>query len=208
MAWIRTWRIGQSLVLVAAASGCGDDERGDTAADTGATSSQSTTMSASSTDDGASMTSGVSLSGGDSQSGSGSQTASGSGADASGSATSGSGDDADSGVTGSPVACGDLTCGADEVCVQPCCGGPAPFCGPVDGEACPAGSHEVELCTFGVDCGPDQVCCEDDACVPDPPACVSVDEIVCERSPNSPTAYCNTPCFGTLAEGTIACECA
>lgn len=197
------------MVIAALPSGCGDDDGDDTAADTGATSSESATSSASSQDDGASATSGASQTSDASQSGSGSQTATGgSGSDTTSSDTSGSGDEADSGVTGDPVACGDLECGGNEVCVQPCCGGPAPFCGPVEGNVCPAGSHEVRSCAFGGDCGPGQLCCEDDPCVPDPPACVSVDEIVCERSPNSPTPYCNSPCFGALSESTISCECA
>src|SRR4030095_13529831 len=34
----------------------------------------------------------------------------------------------DDATTGMPVACGDLECAGDQVCVVPCCGGPSPAC--------------------------------------------------------------------------------
>src|SRR5438477_5366269 len=39
-----------------------------------------------------------------------------------------------------PFSCGTSTCGGDEVCVHPCCGGAPPMCEPLDdGGTCPDG---------------------------------------------------------------------
>jgi hypothetical protein len=94
------------------------------------------------------------------------------------------------------------------LCVEPCCGGPAPGCGPAEGEACPAGTHEVDGCAFGSDCSPGQLCCEDDACVADPPSCVLPGDVMCEPVAGTRAQNCSDPCFGTLNAGVLSCECA
>lgn len=88
-------------------------------------------------------------------------------------ATSDAPDAADDGVVGdapsdAPFACGTVTCGATQVCVEPCCGGAAPPCIPRDDAgACPGGFHEVSACAGSAGPG-----CQGDPCTPPAPFCV------------------------------------
>jgi hypothetical protein len=66
-----------------------------------------------------------------------------------------------------PFACGTKTCGPNQYCLQPCCGGPAPQCQPADDAGgCPAGFHP------GVCSGSAGQGCVEDNCIPDPPKCI------------------------------------
>jgi hypothetical protein len=74
-----------------------------------------------------------------------------------------------------PATCGDQTCDAGLVCVNPCCGGAPPECfeKPDDG-VCPAGTHDG--CTWWPGSA-DPEGCEADPCTPDPPYCADPEEI-------------------------------
>jgi len=120
--------------------------------------------------------------------------------------------DADSDVDGdadadgdgdSGVVCGDGTCTATEVCIEPCCGGPAPGCYamPTSGE-CQAGDTEVDPSSCGGDCGGER-CCQMGPCTPDPPFCVEESSLVCEGF-DCETA--DGSCTGSLMAGRLACE--
>lgn len=64
-----------------------------------------------------------------------------------------------------PFACGSQTCGVNQFCVNPCCGGAAPQCLPLGKNgACLPGFHAA-LCQGGQGC-------EADPCTPPPPFCV------------------------------------
>ncbi|HEX3850569.1 MAG TPA: hypothetical protein VGF76_23550 [Polyangiaceae bacterium] len=68
--------------------------------------------------------------------------------------------------------CGAATCGANQYCVVPCCGGPAPLCfPPPDGGTCPEGS--TTGCFGGASdaCTNSATCCQPASCNPAPPYC-------------------------------------
>jgi hypothetical protein len=110
---------------------------------------------------------------------------------------------------GEPFACTEeLTCNAGEICVLPCCGGPAPACFPLpaDGD-CGTGY----LDEGGVRCcqnDPDPVACMQmqwcvpGPCVADPPYCATADEVTCNGTD------CTTEgCYGELVDGQLLCRC-
>jgi hypothetical protein len=190
----------RGLLGVVLLCACGDDDDGPSTSSglESNTSTASESGSESSADGGGSMSGSTSGS-------TGSSTGEGTGATVD---DTGADSGSDGATTGTPTACGDLECGADEICIAPCCGGPAPFCGPARGDACPRGTHPVDSCQFGGECGPGQLCCEDDPCVADPPYCAPTSETMCMDDPNSPRVQCSSPCFGRLTDGTLSCECA
>jgi hypothetical protein len=66
-----------------------------------------------------------------------------------------------------PFACGTQTCGENQYCIHPCCGGPAPGCDDVPASGtCPTGTHSAVCAHTG------KQGCEQDACKPDPPYCI------------------------------------
>jgi hypothetical protein len=111
----------------------------------------------------------------------------------------------DSGSDTAGLGCGTAPCGADETCVNPCCGGPAPLCYP----ASPAGTCEgadtpvpPERCQLG-GCEA-ELCCDPAGCMPDPPYCVATDQLSCDGTQCSVDA-----CFGQLDRtGALDCQCA
>jgi hypothetical protein len=68
---------------------------------------------------------------------------------------------------GGPLACGSITCGAKQYCVQPCCGGAPAVCLPMpDSGVCPTGTSP------GVCAGTGEKGCVGEPCTPPPPYCV------------------------------------
>jgi hypothetical protein len=69
-----------------------------------------------------------------------------------------------------PFACGTSTCGGDQICIHPCCGGAPPACEPLqDGGTCPAGFTISNQCyNFGTG---GTTGCEPPPCTPPPPYC-------------------------------------
>ena len=66
-----------------------------------------------------------------------------------------------------PFACGNAACAANQYCVQPCCGGPAPQCTPVpDSGVCPGGT------SLGSCPGTGTTGCVEGPCTPAPPYCI------------------------------------
>jgi hypothetical protein len=104
---------------------------------------------------------------------------SGSGSGQSNTDAGGSGGSAGTDAGSGPFACGTETCGANQYCIHPCCGGAAPACfDKPDGGSCPSGSHDGCNTGSGFDCtGPD--CCEPDPCTPPPPYCADAPESNC-----------------------------
>jgi hypothetical protein len=78
-----------------------------------------------------------------------------------------------------PLPCGSLTCGANQYCVQPCCGGAPPACVmKPDGGACPPGTHPG-LCSNSGQCTNPGDCCQFDPCIPPPEYCADQFPIGC-----------------------------
>ncbi len=69
-----------------------------------------------------------------------------------------------------PFSCGTSTCGGDQICIHPCCGGVQPACEPLeDGGTCPAGYTISNQCyNFGTG---GTTGCEPPPCTPPPPYC-------------------------------------
>ncbi len=99
------------------------------------------------------------------------------------------------------VACGAAVCGADQYCVEPCCGGSAPVC--VDSNAdgsCPDGTRNQPCSAPG---GSSFGCASD--CVPAPPFCAPRSACSAGECPAS-----GAGCFGGLweaASSTFHCVC-
>lgn len=183
----RVWIGWISLVVVA----CAGDDAGDSAggSEAGGSSSAGHGSTASSTGD---ETSATATGGG----------TTGSGAD--GGSSSEAGTQTSAADSGGSQSCGELTCDASQICVQPCCGGPAPACEPLGPGATCAGDAQpvpADQCPGGCDT---EMCCLPIPCVPDPPHCLANSEVVCDGS------FCSAPgCQGTLAvDGSLLCECA
>ncbi len=187
-------RCGWCLALLVS---CGDDEG---SGDEQGSASDGTEASASADDDGSSATDDAATEGSTSADGSASVEGSASvdGSSGDGASTSAADD------TGA-LACGDATCGADQTCVNPCCGGPAPLCYPASPDGtCQGADTPVppEQCRFG-GCEA-EVCCDPAPCVPEPPYCVATDELSC-----SGTQCSVDSCSGDLDEGgALHCACA
>lgn len=126
------------------------------------------------------------------------------------SATETSAADSTTGPDG-PVACTErLTCNPGEICVLPCCGGPAPGCFqlPRGGECGPDGTPDeggVRCCQNDPD---PKACmmlqwCAPVACTPDPPYCATADQLDCNGT------SCSAPsCFnGDLVDDQLHCSC-
>ncbi len=104
---------------------------------------------------------------------------------------------------GQPTVCGSLTCTAGEVCINPCCGGPAPACfAPRDDGQCAPGSMPIDADLCGQRCG-SETCCLPDPCVPDPPYCAPVESVDCADG------LCVVDrCTGEMTDGGVECLCA
>ncbi|MCA9707300.1 MAG: hypothetical protein KDK70_15715 [Myxococcales bacterium] len=170
----------------------GDDAAGDGPGSTSATSATSAPTSTAST---TSTTSTASVTAG-------------SGTD-SGSTTQGASTAADSSTgPGEPVDCGEQTCALGEICMVPCCGGPAPGCDPAPpGGDCGLGTLDpggAECCINDPD---PRTCMQMDwcvagPCIPDPPSCVYDDLVTC----NEFECTVRGGCFGQLHDGVLDCR--
>lgn len=110
-----------------------------------------------------------------------------------------------------PVACTeDLTCNPGEICVLPCCGGPAPGCFelPRGGECGPDGTPDEGGKSCCQNAGDPQACmklqwCSPVGCTADPPYCTTLDQLDCNGN------TCDAPgCFfGTLTNDRLECNC-
>lgn len=141
----------------------------------------------------------------------GTATASGSGSTAFTDSSGGSTAAADSTTAPlEPVECGDLMCDPGQVCVVPCCGGPAPGCYELpEGGDCGTDTPDVG----GVQCcqnaGDPAMCmmmmwCIPGPCMADPPYCANGDTISC----NDSQCTADGGCYGTLLEdGHLQCSC-
>lgn len=109
-----------------------------------------------------------------------------------------------------PVECGDLMCDPGQVCVVPCCGGPAPGCYELpEGGDCGTDTPDVG----GVQCcqnaGDPAMCmmmmwCIPGPCMADPPYCADGDTISC----NDSQCTADGGCYGMLLEdGHLQCSC-
>jgi hypothetical protein len=68
-----------------------------------------------------------------------------------------------------PGACQGITCGPNDVCVHPTCGGGVPFCQPVDDAGmCPPGWQHQPICSQAGSAGPG---CSPPPCQPPAPFC-------------------------------------
>ncbi len=194
------WRMrgGPSIALLCLAVACGSSGVG-SVGDAGADASGGSAGSAGT---------GV---GGSAASGTGGAAASGSGGTATG-GTSGSGGGGSGGCApevppgAAPVACGSATCTPDEICIRPCCGGPAPLCVPLpEGGACTP-PDQPATCQDG-----QPGCLE--GCTPPPAFCVRAADVVCLSCDNPLPRNCNGPdasCFGELDQDVrnVSCTCA
>lgn len=105
--------------------------------------------------------------------------------------------------TGEPITCGEGTCTFGQICVLPCCGGPAPACTDPDGQGqCPDGMPPVPMdrCPGGCT-GP--LCCLPVPCQADPPFCAAPGELQCTGTQCSIDS-----CFGELLGDQLECQCA
>lgn len=106
---------------------------------------------------------------------------------------------------GEPVACGTaLTCEPGQICVVPCCGGPAPGCeeqqpgdeclGTIDegGAQCCQTHPDPVACMMSQWCIPGP-------CVPDPPYCVPAQTVTC----NEFECTVEGGCFGMLGDDDV-----
>ena len=86
-----------------------------------------------------------------------------------------------------PRACGNQTCASNQICIRPCCGGPAPRCTPrpQDGGQCPPGMDAVSACP-----GSSRAGCRDRPCTPRAPFCADV--------PAACGAALTCPCLGNV----------
>lgn len=110
----------------------------------------------------------------------------------------------DSATTGAPPLCGEQPCPGAQICVFPCCGGPAPSCSEPDGRGkCEGGQDPVpaDQCQFNPCAGP--LCCPPIACTPEAPFCIDPAMLTCNGN------SCSTgSCFGTLSGAQLDCQCA
>lgn len=185
MAWSPRFVRLALLASLLPAIACGDDGADDTAAEsTAASTSQGT---ASTTTDGTATST--------------SQGSTGATASETAAAESTTG-------PGEPVACGEaLTCDPGQICVVPCCGGPAPGCMELQpGEECDGTIDEggVQCCQSHPDpptCMMSQWCIPG-PCTPDPVYCVPAEQVTC----NEFECTVEGGCFGMLFEdGTLHC---
>jgi len=124
------------------------------------------------------------------------------GSDDGGGGDTGSPDAADTSVpdtpSNDPIACDDVTCSGEEYCVQPCCGGAAPFCMPAEMDGtCPPGYSMGGFCVDGE--GP----CAPNPCTPPPGFCAPLSDCTGDDCPAS-------GCFGgdyDPATRTFSCRC-
>jgi hypothetical protein len=118
---------------------------------------------------------------------------------------------ADLSATDAHVACGTQTCGANQVCVQPCCGGALPLCEPpTDGGGCAPPATMGQCFDNGLKTG----CVV--ACTTASPFCKDVPSncnpssslmAICSCYPSDPCAG-NGSCAGMSASGVLSCVCA
>jgi hypothetical protein len=101
----------------------------------------------------------------------------------------GAGGTAGTGGAGGAVACGGVTCGSNQVCVQPSCGGGVAVCTPLgDAGDCPTGWTMTNLCPIAGGAG-----CVPPPCTPPAPKCVDL-----------PAACGGTPTCGCLPANVCA----
>lgn len=122
-----------------------------------------------------------------------------------GSASGGSGDTSgsDSGSGGLLAECGEATCAAGEVCVNPCCGGaPLPCLDAQNDGTCLPTQTPVDPNECSIPCLGD-TCCLPGPCTPDPPFCADAKTLMCNGDD------CMVPeCGGLLEDGQLECLCA
>jgi hypothetical protein len=114
-------------------------------------------------------------------------------------------------TTGEPGACTEaLTCNPGEICVLPCCGGPAPGCFelPPGGECGPDGTPDEGGVRCCQNAGDPKACmqmqwCSPVPCMADPPYCATADQLDCNGND------CSAPsCFnGQLQGDQLQCSC-
>lgn len=111
-----------------------------------------------------------------------------------------------------PVVCTeDLTCNPGEICVLPCCGGPAPGCFelPKGGECGPGGTPDPDGANCCQNAGDPVACmklqwCSPVGCTPDPPYCAAAETVSC----NDDQCTAEGGCYGMLFEdGQLQCSC-
>lgn len=102
---------------------------------------------------------------------------------------------------GAPCGDGD-PCAGDQICVLPCCGGPAPPCLDMPRGGCDPEDNEVPADQCNQPCAT-PTCCLDN-CVADPPYCAQTADLMC----NGGTNCSIDSCFGTVMDGALFCECA
>ncbi len=165
---------------------CGPGDQGSTSSTTGSTAGTNTTTTPTSSSTDTSTSDATSTS-----------------APTTGTTTSTATTTTSSDTTGAPPVCGEQSCQAGEVCVLPCCGGPAPGCSEPDGGVCPGGQDPVpsEQCQFNPCAGP--LCCLPVACTPDPPFCIAPALLTCNGNSCSIDS-----CFGNLSGDRLDCQCA
>jgi len=185
--------------MLSTACGESDGDDGVTAAESTSDSTVTTTMTTSSTSTDASTT--------ESTTATSTATTTASTTAAETEDTTGTTDDTSAATSASDdtgaTACGDSVCGADEVCVQPCCGGPAPGCfdTTLDG-TCKDGVEPVPAAECPGPCST-EVCCPPQPCEAAPDYCAGIGELQCHET------QCSLgDCFGTLQDGALYCECA
>ncbi len=180
------------ILILAYMSGCKADDGATTSASAG--SSGGATESASSTDGGSGSGDGTA----------GASTGAVTTVTTGDATTATTGGGTTGGTTGGMIACGaEVTCTGGQVCVIPCCGGPAPLCSDLNAMgACDSGDTPVPASEcFGGCTG--ELCCPPVACTPDPPFCAGPDQLQCTGSSCSVDA-----CTGMLEKGTLWCQCA
>lgn len=107
-------------------------------------------------------------------------------------------------TTGGAVSCTEsLTCPGGQVCVLPCCGGPAPACTDVNAEGkCNSGDTPIPADQCRFPCA-GTTCCPPVTCTPDPPFCADAADLQCTGTKCSLDS-----CFGYLTAGKLECMCA
>lgn len=188
MTWLR-WIPRVGITLAIACGGDDDDGGGETQGSSTASTTSATTTTDATTSDGSG-----------SEATTASTSASTTAADSS-SSDAGSSEASGSESGGAPCGDGD-PCAGDQICVLPCCGGPAPPCIDMPRGGCDPEDTEVPADQCNAPCST-PTCCIDN-CVADPPYCAQTADLMC----NGGTNCSIDSCFGTVSNGQLLCECA
>ncbi len=122
--------------------------------------------------------------------------------DSNGGVSGGSSAGADAGGSGARQ-CGKVDCGADQLCLVPCCSPAVAPCTPASSGSCPMGLSPVPFCPGSQGPG-----CQAPACVPAAPKCIDIepscaDDLSCGCL-DSP---CETGSCAQVLGGTVRCAC-